>query len=466
MTLKNLFAILMVGVVLGLSVLPVHAASAIVVDSDEARLNFPRSIQFTLKVHSDSPIEQVELIYRTNGRSCLTTSARKEIEIKSATAVNARWTWDLLNSGNLPPGAVVTWQWQIRDTVGNTLLTPEQRLEVVDDYYNWHTIKSGVITVSWSEGDWSFGQLVLDTAVQSLARLVKETGIPRPEAVHMLIYPNTQELRQSAVGLPGWAGGVAFPDYGTVMIGVAPAELDYVAEVVPHELAHMVIDQRISNCVGNDLPTWLSEGLAVFAEGPTSAKDKETIKAALERKDVPALETLLAGFSGHSNEANLSYAQSGVVVTYLVDTYGPKKLDEFLEKIKQGVHANTALSAVYGLDTNGIDRTWRASLGYGSAPEAATATPTPKVQRTAVPTLALYASPTATALPPTATAIPATSTPLPPTLVPSATPVATTPPANDAGTAFGGWLVAGGVAAILAIGFGILFVQRAKGKLS
>lgn len=463
MTIKQLLAILMGWVLLGLNVLPVYAQSAIVIDSNEAWLNFPRSIQFTLKVHSDAPIEQVELIYRTNGRSCLSTSARKEIEIKSATTVNAKWIWDLLNSGNLPPGAVVTWQWQIRDAAGNTLLTPEQRLEVVDDYYDWHTLKSGVVTVSWSEGDWTFGQLVLNTAVDSLARLVKETGIPRPEAVRMLIYPSSQDLRESAVGLPSWAGGVAFPDYGTVMIGVAPDDKEYVAEVVPHELAHMVVDQRISNCVGNDLPTWLSEGLAVFAEGPTSVKDKEVVKSALERKDVPALETLTAGFSGHSNEANLSYAQSGVVVTYLVDTYGPKKLDELLEKVKQGVHANTALSAVYGLDTNGVDRAWRASLGYGSAPDAATATPTPKVQRTSVPTLALYASPTATALPATATVIPVTSTPLPSTPEPSATSAAPTTPADGAGGTPWAWIIAGGLAAVLAVGMGILFVRRSKG---
>jgi hypothetical protein len=357
---------------------------------------------------------------------------------------------------------VITWQWQIRDTAGNTLLTPEQRLEVKDKYYRWLTLQEGGITVSWSKGDMAFGQLLLNTATTSLARLVKETGIPRPEAVRLLIYPDSQSLRFSTVGLPSWAGGVAFPDYGTVMIAVGPDEKEYLAEVVPHELAHMVVDQRISNCVDNDFPTWLSEGLAVFAEGPTSAKDKETVKSALDRSKAPALQTLTAGFSRDSSDASLSYAQSGMVVTYLVNTYGTKKLSDLFDAVKQGTPAEAALLAVYGLDTNGIDQAWRVSLGYGNAPTAVVASLTPRAQRTAVPTLAMYLSPTPTTLPATATPIPPTSTPLPPTMVPSLTPPPAAAP-NENGAV--GWIATGGGVVVLAAVGIFLFSRRTKGKL-
>lgn len=375
----------------------VHAQREIKVNQNIGYLSFPFNILFTAQIESDSPLDRVMLIYSTNAHSCVSSSAQVEVEIPKKTSVTAEWTWHL---NNLPPGAVVTWQWQIRDAAGHNLTTPEQKLTVDDTHYAWQKLESGKISVFWSDGSTSFGQQILNTASTSLARLEKSLGIVEPYPIRLMIYPGSKELRAAIPDVPDWTGGIALSEYDTIMSGIDPKAPDYIYEVIPHELAHLVVDQRIDNCVGSQLPTWLNEGLAVYAEGPTSKSDQSLITNALQRGETIDLRDLTLSFPPKSDQAHLAYAQCGMIATYLVNTYGPGLLDQLFEQVKQGVSINKSLQAVYHLDTHGIELAWRASLGYEYATLQATpVSPTAKVQRTLVPTLDLFSTPTGTATP-------------------------------------------------------------------
>ena len=185
---------------------PVKAQVGISIDSDLTTPDFPDGISFALKIRSTAAIDQVVLIYRTNDRSCLSSSALQDVEIQPDTSLTARWDW---RSAGLPPGAEVSWKWQIHDTAGHTLTTPERHL-VVDDYrYTWQKLQAGGVSVAWTAGDYTFGQLLLTTATSSLARLAKEAGIPQPKQARLIIYPSSTELRAAAPGsvrLGRWGG--------------------------------------------------------------------------------------------------------------------------------------------------------------------------------------------------------------------------------------------------------------------
>ena len=472
---RILVRIFILGLILiSLISVPAYAQVGIVVDLDKAVLNFPDSIVFSLQVHGSVDIDQVQLIYHTNARSCLSSSAHKALDITPGQTVTVEWTWDLEHSSNLPPGAVVTWQWQVSDTAGGTLLTPEKTFTVEDPNYAWQKTQSGNITVYWSEGGAAFGDLILQTAISSLERVAKEFAITKPEAARLMVYPGSSQLRKAVLHVPSWAGGLAFPEYGTIMMGIAPQQTDYVVSIVPHELAHMLVDQRIDNCVGSYLPTWLSEGLAVYAEGPISSRYQDIVAQALAQKEAFLLTDLAGGFPSSSDRADLAYAQSGMVVSYLIKAYGSPKLDALFDKIKLGTTSEAALIAVYALDTAGIDQAWRASQGYGSMPPTlAAATPTTRAVRTAVPTLSLYtAAPAVSATPtavPSASQAPtlaATPTPtpvaaaLPPTAAALTLPPASAPlSAGNGGFPLWGWLLVGGGVLLLAA-FAVVWMTR------
>ncbi len=400
------------------------------VHSNQARMTFPTSVRFSLEVESRYPLKEAVLLYGTNARSCQDNAGRQEISFASAGKVQLDWTWDLERSGALPIGAQVWWQWELTDAKGNTWRTPRQTLDVSDPSYAWNTTGNEQITIQWVDGGAYFGNAMLDIARSGLERLVTQMGIAPDSHVLITIYPDVEGVKNALIHAAEWTGGVAFPQYNTIITGIGPREMSWARDVIPHELAHLVVGALTFNCRGVTLPTWLSEGMAVYAEGSLSESDRDRLLRALEQDDLPALTTLASGFSPYSEEAALAYAHSGAVVAYLAETYGPDKLNALLRAIQQGARADTALQNVYQMDTYELDRAWRAAWGFSgqlparAAGPAATATPVPTLAlwnplsgvETAAPTAASTpgaTAPPATEAPPTEAASPAAATPTP-----------------------------------------------------
>ena len=419
-------------------------------------VDFPATVTFRLSAATDGKITGAALIYGTNARSCREGAARRTMDFTPARQVSLTWEWDLERSGALPPGAEIWWEWELRDAAGNTWRTPRQTAVVNDTAYTWQTRSRGQITVQWVEGDASFGNAMLDIASRSLDRLVNQMGIAPASPILITIYPDVDSVRRALIHSAEWTGGVAFPAYNSIIVGFAPEATDWAREVLPHELGHLVVGTLTFNCKGISLPTWLDEGLAVYAEGPVSEADTERLQTALENGTLPPLTALATGFSPYPEEAARAYAHSGAVVGYLVETYGPEKLNAFLRYIQEGHKADAALQTIYGLDTYGLDRAWRSSWGYAdqlperaNTPEAMTATP--------VPTLALWNPIEATMTPTSgATALPEVSS------TPTGTPRRTAPPTKGAPTPQSGSPPKGGPAPLLLIGavflFGVIFI--------
>ncbi len=389
------------------------ASSTITVSQNQVISDFPNMLIFKLSASSSAKIENIKLLYYTNGTSCQSSVAQQVMDITPAFRQDTQWEWDFTLSGVLPPGVEVTWQWEISDAAGNTLLTDEQTYLVSDTRKDWNLLTDDQVNLQWYVGDNSFGQTLLGIATRSLDRMANNAGIRPSGPIWLTIYPTTDELLEVDIHASEWAGGIAYPEFNSSMMAIAPGEVDWARDVIPHELAHLVTDAATFNCLGMWLPTWLSEGLATYAEGATSEYDLDLVTTALEGSSLPPLRTLEGGFSSDSAEANLAYAHSGIVVTYMIDTYGSQMISELLDSIKNGNKIDKALAQVYGKDTDGIEAEWRISLGYAAQPTQVKSDAT----RTAVPTMALWTSavrPSATPTNPPSY----TSTPIPPSLTP------------------------------------------------
>lgn len=404
------------------------------VTRDEVTLGLPDGLVFNLSAESASEITHASLHYGTNARTCQGGAARQQVEFEPGTAIEAEWEWKFRRSGVLPPGAELWWQWEIQDALGNSLLTERQTLVIQDQRQTWQRVERQEITIQWYSGSSAFAQELLAIAERSLDRLAGEMKLSPTQPVWITVYPTSEEIQEVLIRSTEWTGGVAFTEYGSILIAAAPGETGWAEEVIPHELAHILVRTATFNCRGGSLPTWLSEGLSVYAEGPISEFDRMMVTEALENGELPRLQTLEREFSAYTEAALLAYAQSAVLVDYLIEEYGAEKMSALLSGIQDGNSINESLTQVYDLDTQGIDSAWRISLGYQnlapiSTPLAQRATPT------RVPTLALWTPivrpsdtppgpPGSTSTPAALPAVPS-STPAPasPTPLPTASPV-------------------------------------------
>ncbi|NJN54929.1 MAG: hypothetical protein HC804_09335 [Anaerolineae bacterium] len=79
---------------------------------------------FELDVEAPAAITQATLHYDVSKVSCLDAAASVPVEVDGDTLA---WTWEMVRSGNPPPGASVTWSWTVTDAEGNTLTTRRKR---------------------------------------------------------------------------------------------------------------------------------------------------------------------------------------------------------------------------------------------------------------------------------------------------------------------------------------------------
>jgi len=340
----------------------VLAEDGVSVTFSGAESQFPSSITFTLEAEADSDIVDIDLEYRVGRRSLVAQSCRVDVDFTPGESVAASWRWDMLETGGLPPGTEVEYRWCIEDADSNVVKSSPNTVRFDDLRYDWSNISSDQVNFFWYEGDDSFVQGLVDAAYAALDDLSEEVGVSLDQPANFYIYANSWDLHGALVYPDEWTGGVAFPAYNTIVIGIAPGSMDWGKRAIAHELGHLVVHQYVFGPYGV-LPTWLDEGLAMDAEGDLRSDLQQMLSQAIARDTLFSISSIASSFPADPNEAKLSYAESYSVVQFLIDRYGGDKIVELLQVFKNGSTDDEALLQVYGFDTDGLGERWRVSLG-------------------------------------------------------------------------------------------------------
>ncbi len=416
---------------------PAGAQTPLAVANDRATPEFPERLTFSADLQGQAEIQRVVLEYGADQLSCSQVVAKAFPEFTPGLSVSVAWTWEMRQSGSLPPGAQVWWRWRVTEADGRETVTEPQTITWLDAEHAWQTVSGGGLNLHWYSGGASFGRQLHDSAVRSLAALERSTGLSAEAPIDLYIYANTDDMRAAVLYEPGWTGGLAYPAHAVVIIGIAPEDLAWGQRTQAHELTHVLVGHRTFSCLGV-VPTWLNEGLAVYGEGGPEAASLEQFDAAVAADAVLPVRALSGGFSEDPAQADLSYSQSYRLTQYLIDTYGQPAMLDLLGQLRDGATVDAALQAAYGFDLDGFEAEWRAALGLAPRQRAnATAMPVPTVVPTLVPVAAL----------PTTAAAPA-STPD----IAAATPQPAAASAGNSGLRLAALI---GLAVVLVIGLGL-----------
>ncbi|MDD5093032.1 MAG: peptidase MA family metallohydrolase [Dehalococcoidia bacterium] len=346
------------------TVVPIISQGDITVLSRSTKTDFPKSLTFNLEVESDGQITGVELRYKIAKVTSPSVIATIKPDFTPGYRVKTSWVWDM-KKASLPPGAEVEYHWVIKNASGVVSTLTAEKLSFDDTRYDWRELLENNVRLFWHQGDKSFGQALMNAAQGALDKLAEDTGALLEKEVKIYIYASADELQNALVYSQDWTGGIAFTDYGIIAIGVSPGNLDWGKGTVAHELAHLVISQVTFNPYAG-LPTWLSEGLAMYAEGELTENFEELFTGAVFNSALISVQSLSSSFPADAGEALLAYAESYQLVKFIIDSYGADKMLDLLHVFRNGSSPDDALLAVYGFDTNGLDSVWRLSLGIGA----------------------------------------------------------------------------------------------------
>jgi hypothetical protein len=368
---------------LAMSVQPAFAAARANVTDDQVIFAFPETATFSATLSADAAITSVTLEYGNDQLTCGDVVAKAYPQITPGETVQAEWTWDMRQSGSLPPGSQIWWRWLYTDETGAQFSSEIQTATWLDDVHDWQTITSGDLRLHWYGKDQAFAQTMLDAGLEGLRRNKEQAGLGTDAPIDLYVYPNYDDMKDAILYEPSWTGGMAFPEHNIFIMGISASDSTWDQNTVIHELTHILIGHFTFSCIGT-VPTWLNEGLAMFSEGKLDSSAQAQLDEAISSDTVLTVRSLNGGFSELPDKANLSYSQSQSIVSFLIETYGQERLTELLIALRDAKPIDDALLEVYGFDTDGLEDAWRQSVG--AAPRAVSAQPTSQPTPTFVPT--------------------------------------------------------------------------------
>jgi hypothetical protein len=363
----RLFGLVVCLLLMAVSPVPVQAQGGLTVLDSSTHIEYPAELTFSVSAESNVNITDIRLHYTVDRLSFARVTSEAYIEFEPAATVEAEWTWDMRRTGGLPPGAIVSYWWTVEDAGGNRVETTPVRVYFDDTRYRWQSLVEGKVTLHWYKGGDSFARELMAGAQETLTRLAEDTGAVLEKPVDIYIYADTRDLRGSLIFPQEWTGGVAFTRYGIIAIGISPTQLDWGKRAMSHELAHLVVHQMTFNPY-IELPTWLDEGLAMYAEGPLEPEFALYLNKAIAEGSLISVRSLSSPFSAHAEESVLSYAESYSLVEFLINSYGQSQMLELLLTFKEGSGYDAALEKVHGFDMDGLDKLWRDKLTVTARP--------------------------------------------------------------------------------------------------
>lgn len=363
---------------------PAFASPPADVTNDRAEISFPIAVTFSAQISATANITSVILEYGTDQLTCGEVVAKAFPQFNPGKTVNVEWTWEMRQSGSLPPGATIWWRWRYTDETGKETLSNQQTVTWLDSEHNWKTITADKINFHYYSGNQAFAQDLLNAAKSGLDFNRTRSGLSAESPINLYIYANKTDMMDAILYEPSWTGGLTFPDHAIVAIGISATNLDWGRNAIIHELTHVLVGHLTFSCLGG-LPTWLEEGLAVYSEPDLVSVYPDLLDEAIRNDTLPSIRSLSAGFSEVSDKAHLSYTESYSVVKFILETYGQDKMTSLLTSLRDGAAIDDALLGTYGFDVDGLEDAWRE--GIGAAPRSVSAEPTAQPTPTYVPTI-------------------------------------------------------------------------------
>ncbi|MCB9128728.1 MAG: hypothetical protein H6638_12560 [Ardenticatenales bacterium] len=336
-----------------------HAQGPITASSSADLLpELPRRLLFAVGASSNAgDITDAKVYFQPRGSS---VRISETVAVNPAPTVTLSHEWNMQQNGT-PPGTVIDYFWRLTDSAGNQFDTPEQSIVALDPRFEWQTLEDEELAIHWYRGDQSWGQAMFDTGKEALAQLESELGADITKQVTLVDYASDRDFSAAFPLQQDWIGGQAFTDLGVTVQIIAPGDRSWMRTVIFHELSHLVMAQATEGAVAL-VPSWLEEGLAMYNE-PESRDSASRVARAAEDGTLLPYSHLQGNFGADGAVVGIAYAQSEMMVSYLIDDCGQAGFRAMIDNlVEESMSVDGALEAACGYDGRTLYNNWRQTL--------------------------------------------------------------------------------------------------------
>jgi len=202
---------------------------------------------------------------------------------------------------------------------------------------------------------------ILADADEFKAMLVERLGQKVLDHVEVRITPTYGDMtRLAPVGAPppGYASGVAYHGLHLVLITMLPprgADAVDVAETFKHEMVHVALEDAT---LGQHVPVWFNEGLAIYLSGEHSLARQNTLMSATFSGRLIPFADLDRSFPSDTFEVNVAYAESADVMRFLMQRTDQVRFTSMIERVREGQVFDRSAADAYGSDLRKLEFQW------------------------------------------------------------------------------------------------------------
>ena len=348
--------------------------------SESVTADFPMGVSFKLSATGPDPIEEIQVFFRAAGTDL---NSYGYLDIEPGTQVGGEYVMNIGQAAShKPPGSIIFYSFEIRDTSGRELVTEEKEFLYMDTTVGcpatavdcspleWQEVSDGLITVYYyGEFVEKRATTVLEAAKETIRIMSSVLGIEPQAPIRILSYNNYPDMSQAlpyrsqAVRQDLETQGQAFVSERVLLVLGSGSTVRGIAS---HEFVHILVAEAAGRGY-TAVPAWLNEGLAEFGNiDQTPAYDQALAYAVFTRRLKPLWYQ--GSFGGDADDIIIGYGQGKSVVEYMIETYGEEKMAELMSAFGRVMPVDLALMAVYGFDQYGLDSEWRESLGLEPFP--------------------------------------------------------------------------------------------------
>jgi hypothetical protein len=120
---------------------------------------------------------------------------------------------------------------------------------------------------------------------------------------------------------------------------------------------HDLIFEKLGDSYTN-VPTWLSEGLAMLNEASPNPDNPTILLNAASKNELLSMERLCRGFSKDPSLNQLSYAQSEAFTRFVYDNFGSPGLENLLLTYADGVECSRGVELTFGQSLGQLEKRW------------------------------------------------------------------------------------------------------------
>ena len=225
--------------------------------------------------------------------------------------------------------------------------------------------------VRLSAHDEAWAQRVLDLAEAAYERVTADLEATPPLPQEIKLYDDGELFRTSVfLSLPDWASGWTEPGEA-IKLRMRDGSEHTLQRIMAHELVHQVLfAQGLESA-------WLHEGAANFEAGRAlplgthwmAGRYAPVVQEAVRRHNELPLYSMPSWEEVPDDQAELFYAQSWSVVSFIAERHGLPGLRRLIARSIDSDDTATNLRAALGVDPEAFVDEWRAHVYAGGAPD-------------------------------------------------------------------------------------------------